>query len=186
MQALIGIFVLLGLARLLSENRQSPPWRLLGVGVALQFLLAVLFLKVSWIAEALYTLNFVVAAIEQATTQGTAFLFGYLGGGSAPFEISDESATYLFAFRVLPQVIVFSAIIAILWYWRVLPLIVRGFGWVLEHTLKLSGPLGTAGAASLFLGMVETPMVIRAYLKKLTRADLFCVMTFGMSPSTPA
>lgn len=181
MQALVGLPLFLLLAWALSEARRQVDYRAIAIGLVLQFALAVLFLNVEWIAASLASVNAVVAALEAATMQGTTFLFGYLGGGDAPFTINETSATYLFAFRVLPQVIVFSVVIAILWYWRVLPAFVRGFGWVLKRSLGISGALGTAGAASLFLGMVETPLVIRAYLRTLTRSEYFTVMTFGMS-----
>ncbi len=181
MQALLGIPLLICLAWLISESRSKVSWRVVLIGLAIQFLLAFLFLKVSWIAESLLVLNQLVHAIEQATLAGTIFLFGYIGGGDTPFVVGQQSATYLFAFRVLPQVIVFSTIIAVLWYWQVLPTLVRGFGYILRRSLGVSGALGMSGAASLFLGMVETPLVIRAYLSKLSRAELFAVMTFGMS-----
>jgi CNT family concentrative nucleoside transporter len=181
MQALVGLVVFLVLAWAVSEGRRNVVLKPVLTGLFLQFLLALLLFKIDWIAKALGSLNSIVAALEAATVQGSSFLFGYLGGGQAPFEVTQASATYLFAFRVLPQVIVFSVVIAILWYWRVLPLFVRGFGWLLKRSLGISGALGTAGASTLFLGMVETPLVIRAYLKSLTRSEYFTVMTFGMS-----
>lgn len=181
MQALAGIALFLLLLWLLSEAKKSVPWRAVLLGLGLQMVLVYIFLHVEWVASALLLANHLVQAVETATQQGSAFLFGYLGGGTAPFEVTQSNAMYLFAFRVLPQVIVFSVLIAILWYWRVLPAIVRGLGWVLRRSLGVSGALGTAGAGSLFLGMVETPMIIRAYLASLSRAEMFCVMTFGMS-----
>ena len=181
MQALLGIVLLLGVAWLLSESKRHILWRFVGIGLLIQLTLAFLFIRVDWIAQTLLLLNGVVEQIEAATAAATSFLFGYLGGGDSPFNIVEPAATYLFAFRVLPQVIVFSAIIAVLWHWGVLRLIVRGFGWTLKRTLGLSGALGTSGAATLFLGMVETPMVVRAYLKDLSRSEYFCLMTFGMS-----
>lgn len=181
MQSLLGIVVFILLAWLVSENRKAVAWRPVVIGLLLQFTLAVLFLKVEWITASLMAVNSVIVALEAATMQGSSFLFGYLGGGGAPFVVSDTTATYLFAFRVLPQVIVFSVVIAILWYWRVLPAFVRGFGWILKGSMGISGVLGTAGASSLFLGTVETPLVVRAYLKSLTRSEYFTVMTFGMS-----
>lgn len=181
MQALVGVVVFLGVAWAVSEGRRNVALRPVLIGLFLQFLLALLLFKIDWIAKALGSLNAIVATLEAATVQGSSFLFGYLGGGQSPFEVSHRSATYLFAFRVLPQVIVFSVVVAVLWYWRVLPLFVKGFGWLLKRSLGISGALGTAGASTLFLGMVETPLVIRAYLNSLTRSEYFTVMTFGMS-----
>ena len=182
MQALVGLPLLLAFAWLCSERRSAFDVRAVLLGLALQFLLAILLLRVEWIAEGLLAVNVVIASLEAATVEGASFLFGYLGGGgTTPFVVTEVSATYLFAFRVLPQVIVFSVVIAILWYWRILPAFVRGFGWLLKRSLGVSGAVGTSGAATLFLGMVETPLVIRAYLKSLSRSEYFTVMTFGMS-----
>ena len=181
MQAILGIALLIGLCWLCGEDRRRFDWKTVAIGLLVQIILCVVLLKVPLVAESLGALNHMVAGIEQATLAGTTFLFGYLGGGDTPFEISRTSAMYLFAFRVLPQVVVFSAIVAVLWYARVLPVIIAGFGWVLQRALKLRGSVATAGAASLFLGMVEAPLVIRAHLASLTRSELFLVMTFGMS-----
>jgi CNT family concentrative nucleoside transporter len=182
MQAFLGIAVLLGVAYVVSEARHSIAWRFVGVGLVIQFVFAFVFIKVPVVAEALLYLNYAVQAIESATKEGTDFLFGFLGGGAdTPFTVTDNGAMYLFAFRVLPQVIVFSVIVAVLWHWRILPAIVRGFGWALQRALNVGGALGTSAAASLILGMVETPLVIRAYLKQLTRSEFFTVMTCGMA-----
>lgn len=181
MQAVLGIAVLLGLAWSMSRERPAIDWRLVGIGLVIQFILLLVFLRVQWVADALLAFNSVVAAIESATQVGTEFVFGYLGGAPSPFAVDDPAGVYLFAFRVLPQVIIISVLIAILWYWRVLPLVVQGMGWALQKFLGVSGALGTAGATSLFLGMVETPMVVRAYLSRMSASEFFTVMTFGMS-----
>ena len=181
MQAIVGVLLFVALAYLLSENRRGVAWRAVAFGIGLQFVLAVVLLKIPVVSQVLFGLNQFVVAIEAATTAGTVFLFGYLGGGELPFNISATDAPYLFAFRVLPQVIVFSVIVALLWHWRILPLFVRGLGWLLRKTMRVGGAVGTAGAASLFLGMVEAPLVIRAYLARLSRSELFTVMTLGMS-----
>ena len=126
-------------------------------------------------------MNALIAAVEEATLEGSSFLFGYLGGGQEPFQVNDASYLYLFAFRVLPNVIVFCVLIAVLWYWRILPAVVRLLGMFLQRIFRVSGAVGTSAASTLFLGMVETPMIIRAYLAKLTRSEFFTVMTCGMS-----
>ncbi|MFW6093119.1 MAG: NupC/NupG family nucleoside CNT transporter [Pseudomonadota bacterium] len=181
MQALLGIAFLMALAWALSEGRGRVGWRTVGAGLALQLALAALLLRVPAVSETLLLLNHVVYAVEEATAAGAGFVFGYLGGDEAPFEVTNPDAMYVFAFRVLPQIIVFSVLVAILWYWRVLPAVVRGFGAVLRRALDVGGAVGTAGAASVFLGMVETPLVIRGYLASLSRSELFTVMTCGMS-----
>ena len=181
MQAILGITLLLGSCWVFSENRTAVSWRFVTIGLFIQFLLALVLLRVPWITEVLLGLNYFISAIEQATRAGTEFLFGYLGGGAFPVDLNGASAPYLFAFRVLPQVIVFSVVVALLWHWKILPSIVRVLSKGLQKSLKVSGSVATAGAASLFLGMVETPLVIRAYLAGLTRSEFFTVMTLGMS-----
>ena len=181
MQGIFGVLFLVIFAWLCSERRDQIDVRFLGIGLFAQFSLAFLFFQVPLISDILMSLNFIVAAIEAATLEGTRFLFGYLGGGSEPFEVSEGGYLYLFAFRVLPNVIVFCVLIAVLWYWKILPKVVTGFGFLLRRVFKVSGAVGTSAAATLFLGMVETPMIIRAYLTKLTRSEFFTVMTCGMS-----
>ena len=181
MQGIFGVLFLIVFALLCSERRDQIDVRFLGIGLFAQFSLAFLFFQVPLISDILMSLNFIIAAIEAATLEGTRFLFGYLGGGSEPFEVSEGGYLYLFAFRVLPNVIVFCVLIAVLWYWKILPKVVTGFGFLLRSVFKVSGAVGTSAAATLFLGMVETPMIIRAYLTKLTRSEFFTVMTCGMS-----
>ena len=180
MHALLGILVLIGLAWAFSENRSAISWRVVVIGITVQFALAGLFLHSTWLSTVLVGINQFVNAVGEATAAGTIFLFGYLGGGEFPVNSVSESP-YLFAFRVLPQVIVFSVVVALLWHWRLLPAIVQGLSWALRRTFRVSGAVGTAGAASLFLGMIETPMVIRAYLAQMTRSEFFTVMALVMS-----
>lgn len=181
MQAILGIAVLMGLAWVLSENRGAVRWRTVGIGLVLQLVLALVLLRVPAVSRGLLVLNEVVYAVESATAAGAGFVFGYLAGGDAPFDVKDPGAVYIFAFRVLPQILVFSVLVAILWYWRVLPAVVRAFGTVLRRLMDVGGAVGIAGASSVFLGMVETPLVIRGYLQNLSRSELFTVMTCGMS-----
>ena len=181
MQAILGICFLMGLAWLLSEARGAVRWRPVAIGLALQFALALVLLGVPAVSQALLLLNNVVYAVESATAAGAGFVFGYLGGGNAPFNVAEQGALYIFAFRVLPQIIVFSVLVALLWYWRVLPLVINAFGTVLRRALGVRGAVGTSAAASVFLGMVETPLVVRAYLHSLSRSELFTLMTCGMS-----
>ena len=181
MQAILGIAFLLLVAWLISEARGAVRWRPVAIGLTLQFGLALLLLRVPPLSEGLLLLNNVVYAVEAATAAGAGFVFGYLGGGSAPFDVAQEGALYIFAFRVLPQIIVFSVLVALLWYWRVLPLIIGAFGMVLRRALGVRGAVSTSAAASIFLGPVETPLVVRGYLGSLSRSELFTLMTCGMS-----
>ena len=183
MQGLLGIVVLLGIAWLLGERRREVRPLQVVVGVAVQVALAWLLLNVEPISNALAKLNYVVYAIEEATKAGTSLIFGFLGGDDVPFVFAPDQGPSLviFAFRVLPQILLFSVLVAVLWYWRVLPLVIKGFAWALRKTLGLGGAVGVAAASSVFLGMVESPLVIRAYLKSLSRSEFFVVITCGMS-----
>jgi CNT family concentrative nucleoside transporter len=181
MQGLLGIVVLLGLAWAISEDRRGVSVRHIAMGLALQFVLAIALLRFAPVRDTLLLANHVVYAIEAATRAGTTFVFGFLGGGDPPFDLSHPNAMYIFGFRILPQIVVFSVLVALTWYWRILPAVIRGFAWVLRHTLGVGGAVGVGAGSSMFLGMVEAPLVIRAYLKNLSRSEFFIVLTAGMS-----
>ncbi len=181
MQGVLGILVFLGLAWLLSEGRRDVRLLPVAAGLAIQFAIAFVLLRIPVAREGLFVLNHVVDAIETATTAGASLVFGFLGGGEVPFALTAENAPYIFAFRILPQILVFSVLVALLWYWRVLPVVIRGFSWALRRSLGVGGAVGLAASASVFLGMIEAPLAIRAHLARLTRSELFVVMTCGMS-----
>lgn len=184
MQAVIGIVALLALAWLAAERRRSIRYRQVLAGLALQMALAFALLNIAPVRDAMLLLNHVARAIEAATAAGTTLLFGFLGGAPPPFPLADGAQPGdlgVFAFRILPQIAVFSVVVAMLWYWRVLPWVIRGFAWALRKTLGIGGAVGVAAATSVFLGLVESPLVIRAYLKRLSRAEFFIVITCGMS-----
>ncbi len=181
LHALAGLALLLALAWALSEDRAAVRWRIVASGVALQVALAALLLGVPALREAVFSLNGVLAALERATTAGTGFVFGYLGGGPAPFAEANPQASFILAFRALPLVLVVSALSALLFHWGVLPLVVRAFAWVLGRTLGLGGAVGLSSAANVFVGMVEAPLVVKPWLARLTRGELFMVMACGMA-----
>ena len=116
-----------------------------------------------------------------ASRAGTSFVFGYLGGGALPFDLKAPGADFMLAFQALPIVLVMSVLTTLLFYWRILPPVVRGMAWLLERTLGVGGAVGLSTAANIFLGMVEAPLFIRPYLAQLTRSELFLVMTGGMA-----
>lgn len=180
-QSLFGFFALLFIAWLFSENRKNLNLRFLLAGVVLQFVLAILLLKIPVLKEALAALNQLVLALQQSTEAGTSFVFGYLGGGNTPFDLSAPENSFILAFKALPLVIVISAITAILTYWKVLPWIIRLFSRVLEKTMGISGSIGLVTTANIFVGMVEAPLFIRPWIKQLTRSELFTLMTVGMA-----
>lgn len=180
-QALIGLPTLVFLAWLISQQRNRFPWRLVIAGIATQLLLAGLFLNVPLLQDALLVLNRAVLAIEEATVRGTSMVFGYLGGGEAPFDISAPHNSFILAFRALPLVLVFAALAALLWHWRVLPWIIGLLARLLTRSMRLSGAVGTGAAASIFVGMVESPLLIKPYLERMTRSELFMLMSCGMA-----
>ena len=180
-QSALGIAAILALAWALSENRRTFPFRTVAVGLLLQIALALLLLKVPPAREGLFALNGAVDALMAATKAGTAFVFGYAGGGDTPFAVSNPAALGSFAFQILPLVIVISALAALLWHWRVLPLIVRGFAFLLRKTMGIGGAVGLGSAATLFLGMIEAPLIIRPYLPRFSRSDFFVLFTVGLA-----
>lgn len=181
LQSLLGAVAIPALAFALSENYRAVSWRRVFAAMALTVILAVLLLKVPALRAAFAAANSTVDAIAAATRAGTAFVFGYLGGGPLPFEPKIPGSEFILAFQALPLVLVMSVLTTLLFYWRILPPIVRGFSWALEHTLGVGGAVGLSTAANIFVGMVEAPLFIRPYLERLTRAELFIVMTGGMA-----
>ena len=177
----LGLVVFTAVAWLVSENRGAATWRVPVAGIGLQLGLAVLLLRVAPVRELFVGLNDAVLALQAATEAGTSFVFGYLGGGPLPFEQTVAGASLVFAFRSLPLVIVVSALTALLSYWRVLPLVVKGCALVLQRTLGVGGAVGLSAAANVFVGMVEAPLFIRSYLNQLSRGELFMVMCTGMA-----
>jgi CNT family concentrative nucleoside transporter len=180
-RGLLGIAVLLLFAWGLSEDRFHVPWRVVWVGVALQFALALVFLKFPPAAAIFLLLNRGVEALQSATEAGTGFVFGYLGGGDLPFAETKPGASFIFAFRALPLVLVISALATLLFYWGVLQRIVQGFAWVLRRSVGVGGPLGLGAAVHIFVGHIEAPLLIRPYLLRLTRGELFALMSCGMA-----
>lgn len=185
LQALFGLVVFIGIAVLFSEQRRMLNWQLLAAGLGLQFLVAFVMFRFELLQALLNALNRVVVAIADATETGSLFVFGYLGGDPSsvayPFSVDNPEATVILAFRILPLILIFTVLSAILWYFRILPLVVRGFSIVLRRFMGVSGAVGLSAAANIFIGMVESPALIRPYIKKLTRSELFVVMSCGMA-----
>jgi len=181
LQALLGIAVFIAIVLPMSSNRRSINWKLVGIALALQFVICILLLKAPVIKEGLLYLNQAVGALGAATLKGSAFVFGYVGGGDTPFTVTNPNAAVTFAFQVLPLVIVMSALSALLWYWRILPIVIRGISWVFERALGTRGPSGLVATANIFLGQTEAPLLVRPYLARMSRYELLLVMTAGMA-----
>ena len=181
LQSTLGIIAILALAYLISENRRAVDWRQAGIALGVTLVLALVMLKVPKVEVVFALINDAVNAIATATKAGTAFVFGYVGGGPLPFEVKEPTATFILGFQALPVVLVMSVLSSLLFYWGIMPPIVRGFSRVLEKTLDVGGAVGLSTAANIFVGQVEAPLFIRPYLAKLSRAEMFVVMTGGMA-----
>jgi CNT family concentrative nucleoside transporter len=140
-----------------------------------------LFLKFPPAASVFLLLNEGVEALQKATNAGTGFVFGYLGGGPLPFTENQPGSAFIFAFRALPMVLVVSALATLLFYWGVLQRIVQVFAWVLRRTVGVGGPLGLGAAVHIFVGHIEGPLLIRPYLLRMSRGELFALMSCGMA-----
>jgi CNT family concentrative nucleoside transporter len=180
-QPLLGIAGLLLLAWLISEKRGAVPWRAVIAGLALQLVLALLLLKLPYAKEAFLKLNDLLQYLEKATAAGTTLVFGYLGGGPTPFAVTDVGSNFVLAFRALPIVLVMSALSALLYYWGILQWLVRGISWLLERVMRVGGVVGLSTAANVFVGMVEAPLVVRPWLARVSRGELFAIMAVGMA-----
>ena len=182
-RGLLGIALMVLLAWVISEDRSArPTWRWIAGALALQAGLALLIVRVPFVWDAVTLANEAVAAIERATLDGSSYMFGYLGGAPLPFELAQGTeAPVIIAFQILPLVIVFSALAALLWHWGVLRWLVDGLSFLLRRTLRVSGVVGLSGGANMFLGVVESPLVVRAYFARMSRADLFQVMVLAMA-----
>ena len=182
-RGIIGIAALVAFAWGVSENRTGRPgWKWLAGALALQGALALLIVRVPFVWDMVTLANEGVTAIERATLAGSSYMFGYLGGADLPFALKEGAQPPLIiAFQILPLVIVFSALSALLWHWGVLKWLVNGLSFLLRRTLGVSGVVGLSGGANMFLGVVESPLVVRAYFARMSRAELFQVMVLAMA-----
>ena len=164
-----------------ASGRRAVRWKQVGLALALTIVIAVILLKIPQVVAAFAYVNQAVGAIAAATRAGTSFVFGYLGGGPLPYDLKTPGAEFVLAMQALPVLLVMSVLTTLLFYWRVLPPLVRGFSWALERTIGVGGAVGLATATNIFVGHVEAPLFIRPYLARLTRTELFIVMTGGMA-----
>jgi CNT family concentrative nucleoside transporter len=180
-QSIAGLLIFAAVAWLMGENRKQAKLKVAVIGIVLQLIVGLILLKLPIFREFFLLLNRLVLSLEEATSAGTSFVFGYLGGGDLPFQESFPGASFILAFRGLPLVLLMSALSALLFYWKILPLIVKAFSWALQKTMKLGGAEGLGVSANIFVGMIEAPLFIRPYLQKMTRSEMFTLMTCGMA-----
>jgi len=180
-QSICGLVIFTGLAWLMSENRKKAGLKIAVIGIVIQLLVGLLLLKLPVFREFFLLLNRAVLSVEEATTAGTSFVFGYLGGGNLPFKEKYPGASFILAFRGLPLVMLMSALSALLFYWKILPPVVKAFSWILQKTMRLGGAEGLGVSVNIFVGMIEAPLFIRPYLPDMTRSEIFTLMTCGMA-----
>jgi CNT family concentrative nucleoside transporter len=155
--------------------------KLIIAGITIQLLIGFVLLKLPLFRGFFISLNHLVLSLEESTKAGTSMVFGYLGGGDLPFVEKFPGSSFILAFQALPLILVISALSSLLFYWRILPLVVRAFSYALQKTLRLGGAEGLGVSANIFVGMVESPLFVRPYLKEMTRSEIFTLMTSGMA-----
>ena len=181
-QTVLGGFILIILGVLLSSNKKKINLFYLANAIVLQFLLAILLIKVPPVASFFESLSQGVLALKSATDQGTGFVFGYLADGAPkPFEVVNPASANIFIFSGLMLIIVVSALSAIFWHWRVLPIVIKLISSLFKKPLNVGGPVGLSATANIIFGQVEAPLLIKPYLKQMSRHELLTLMTVGMS-----
>lgn len=181
-QSLVGVALVLGLCWAISENRRRFPWKLAIGAILVQAILVLALFGLPALRIALQGVGQAVDGLAASTQAGVAFVFGFLAGTpNQPYPLTDPGSMFVFAFRVLPVILVVCALAALLWHWRILVWVTRGFGFVFERTMGLRGPPALATAATVFMGQVEGPIFIRSYLAGLSRSELFMLIAVGMA-----
>lgn len=179
-RAVLGLALIFGVCWLVSENRRAFPWRIVLGATAIQVFFALLFYGVPPVRDALARASVIVDALQGATRAGTTFVFGYVGDNTLwPFKTNAPAP--VFFFQILPLVIVVASLSAILWHWRVLKWITRGFALIFSRTMGISGATSLAVSANVFMGMTEAPILIKPYLREMTRSEIFIVMVAGFA-----
>jgi len=173
-RGVLGMFTLLCIAFLFSANRKAINWRTVSVGLGFQLLIAVGVLKVPAIKWVFESIGKIFIAILDYTKAGSQFLFEGL-------VVDMDTFGFIFAFQVLPTIIFFSALTSVLYYLGIIQFVVKAFGLVLSKLLKISGAESLSVAGNIFLGQTEAPLLIKAYLEKMTKSEMLLVMIGGMA-----
>jgi concentrative nucleoside transporter, CNT family len=181
MRGLLGLAALLASAWALSENRSRIPWRTVIAGIALQWALALLLLFFPPANALIFLLNDGATALQNATQAGNSFVFGYLGGPPLPYAETHPGASFILAFQALPLVLTISALASLLFHWGVLQRVTAAFAWLLRRVMGIGGALALGAAVHVFVGMIEAPLLVRPYLARMQRGELFALMTCGMA-----
>ena len=180
-QSLIGIVVLILIALPFSESIQEIKVKFIIYALLIQTSLAFILIEIPFISSFFDVMSIAVESLRLSAIEGSSFVFGYLGGGEAPFEVSNNQNLPIFAFTFLPMLIFLSALSALLWHWKLLPFLIKLLAKLFEKPLDAKGPIGLAATANIFLGQLEAPLLIKPYLNKMNQRDLLIIMTVGMS-----
>jgi len=180
-RALLGIALIYGVCWVLSEKRKLFPFRLIIGATIMQFVFALILFGIPFVRAILFKANDVVDGLQNATRAGTSFVFGYVGDNVAADQLMGGSPPPLFFFQILPIVIVVAALSAILWHWRILQWVTNGFAYIFQRAMGLGGATSLAVSANVFMGMTEAPVLIRPYIKGMTRSELLIMMTAGFA-----
>ena len=181
-QAIIGFIGLVCIAIPFSNNMSSINIKHIFAAIILQIFLAFALIKIPFIVQIFAYLSEGVTALQTATQEGAEFVFGYLSNSSSsPFENSGTGNSMIFAFQILPLIIVISALSALLWFWNILPLIIRAISKVFEKLFNIGGPIGLGATANIIMGQVEAPLLVKPYLSRMSEKELLILMTAGMS-----
>ena len=181
-QIIIGFVGLVCIAIPFSQNKSSINYRHIFAAIILQIVLAFALLKIPFIVQIFAYLSEGVTALQAATQEGAEFVFGYLSNSStSPFENSGTGNSMIFAFQILPLIIVISSLSALLWFWNILPLIIRAISKIFEKLFNIGGPIGLGATANIIMGQVEAPLLVRPYLSRMSEKELLILMTAGMS-----
>lgn len=170
---LLGLAVLIGFCWLFSRKRADVSWRLVGAGLLLQVLIALLIFKVPFVADVMRWMTGFFVSLLGFAQDGAAFLFGPL--------VSDEAYGFIFAFKILPTIVFFSALTSILYYYGVLQVVVWAFAYVMKRTMGLAGTESLSSAANIFVGQTEAPLIIKPYIKQMSDSQIMVMMTSGMA-----
>jgi len=174
LRGLLGIAIMIGIAYLFSSNRKAINWRLVGIGISLQFIIAIFLLLIPGVSDAFKWIADGFVVLLGFADKGAEFLFGSL--------VTDlDSFGYIFAFKVLPTIVFFSAFSSVLYHYGILQKVVKGMAYLLSRSMGLSGPESLAAAANVFIGQTEAPLVVKPYLEKMSKSEMMCLMTGGMA-----
>ncbi|HVY90836.1 MAG TPA: nucleoside transporter C-terminal domain-containing protein [Hyphomonadaceae bacterium] len=180
-RAILGVFVVVGVAWLLSENKKRFPWKLTLGAIVMMYVFTILLFAVPPVRDGLNTLNDWIDVLVVATREGTKFVFGGLIGDQTAWEKFVGAPGPIFIFQLLPLIIVIGSLAAMLWHWGILKIITKGFAILFERTMGISGAASLSVAANIFMGQTEAPLLIKPYLKTMSRAELLIVMSTGFA-----